>query len=82
VLGYQNTKSTEFHILGSQAYSRYLEQTITQSQPDQHVNPALTGSPSKFACLVEKVRRGHPAGLEELYGLAKNFNYFLMRQLG
>jgi RNA polymerase sigma factor (sigma-70 family) len=59
-----------------------LEQTTTHFQSDQYVDPALTGSPSKFACLVDKVRRGHPAGLEELYGLAKNFNYFLMRQLG
>ncbi len=28
------------------------------------------------------MKRGHPGGLEELYGLAKNFTYFLMRQLG
>ena len=59
-----------------------MEQLSLQSQPDQYVDPSIAGSPSKFACLVEKVRRGHPSGLEELYGLAKNFNYFLMRQLG
>jgi RNA polymerase sigma-70 factor (ECF subfamily) len=32
--------------------------------------------------LVDRVRHGHPSGLEELYSLAKNFTYFLMRQLG
>lgn len=37
---------------------------------------------SRFAELVERIQRGHPAGLEELYGLAKNFTFFLMRQLG
>jgi RNA polymerase sigma factor (sigma-70 family) len=59
-----------------------LEHTIPQSHSNQYVDPALTGSPSKFACLVEKVQHGQPAALEELYGLAKNFNFFLMRQLG
>ena len=32
--------------------------------------------------LVERVRGGHATGLEELYGLANNFSFFLMRQLG
>jgi RNA polymerase sigma-70 factor (ECF subfamily) len=37
---------------------------------------------NRFAELVDRVRGGHPSGLEELYSLAKNFTYFLMRQLG
>jgi RNA polymerase sigma-70 factor (ECF subfamily) len=32
--------------------------------------------------LVEMILRGHPAGLEELYTMAGNFTFFLMRQLG
>lgn len=50
-----------------------------------HTKPtesASTGSHSRYAGLVERVRRGQPAGLEELYGLSKNFTFFLMRQLG
>ncbi len=39
-------------------------------------------APGRFAELVERVRHGHPSGLEELYTLAKNFTFFLMRQLG
>ena len=38
--------------------------------------------PNRFAELVERVQGGHPSGLEELYNLAKNFTFFLMRQLG
>jgi len=34
----------------------------------------------RFAELVEKVRLG--SGLEDLYGVAKGFTFFLMRQLG
>jgi RNA polymerase sigma factor (sigma-70 family) len=41
-----------------------------------------TAQPSRFAELVDRVRHGHPSGLEELYGLAKNFTFFLLRQLG
>lgn len=36
----------------------------------------------RHAGMVERIRRGHPEGLEELYGLANNFTFFLMRQLG
>jgi RNA polymerase sigma-70 factor (ECF subfamily) len=32
--------------------------------------------------LVEMIQRGHPAGLEQLYTMAGNFTFFLMRQLG
>ena len=32
--------------------------------------------------VVEKIRSGHPAGLEELYAMARNFTFFIMRQLG
>lgn len=32
--------------------------------------------------VVELIRSGHPAGLEELYGMARNFTFFIMRQLG
>lgn len=39
-------------------------------------------SSSRFVELVDQVKRGHPSGLEELYNLAKNFTFFLMRQLG
>jgi DNA-directed RNA polymerase specialized sigma24 family protein len=28
------------------------------------------------------IRRGHPAGLEQLYTMARNFTFFIMRQLG
>ena len=38
--------------------------------------------PSRFAELVDRVRHGQQSGLEELYGLAKNFTFFLLRQLG
>jgi RNA polymerase sigma-70 factor, ECF subfamily len=43
-----------------------------------------TGAPStsRLADLVDRIRRGHPTGLEELYGMAKNFSFFLLRQLG
>jgi len=32
--------------------------------------------------IVEKIRGGHPGGLEELYIMARNFTFFIMRQLG
>lgn len=32
--------------------------------------------------LVEMIRIGHPAGLEQLYAMARNFTFFIMRQLG
>lgn len=42
----------------------------------------LSSSSSRFIDLVENVRLLKPAALEELYGLVKNFTFFLMRQLG
>lgn len=32
--------------------------------------------------VVEMIRNGHPGGLEELYAMARNFTFFIMRQLG
>jgi len=32
--------------------------------------------------LVEMIRIGHPAGLEQLYAMARKFTFFIMRQLG
>ena len=44
---------------------------------------ALPTSPeARTNDLVEMIQRGHPAGLEQLYTMAGNFTYFLMRQLG
>jgi RNA polymerase sigma-70 factor, ECF subfamily len=37
---------------------------------------------SRAVELVEKIQQRHPDGFEELYGLVKNFTFFLMRQLG
>ncbi len=36
----------------------------------------------RFVTLVDNVKKCQPAALEELYGLVKNFTYFVMRQLG
>src|SRR5581483_1985568 len=36
----------------------------------------------EYGELVEKIKKKNPAALEELYGLVRNFTYFLMRQLG
>jgi len=41
-----------------------------------------TDKQSRFTDLVERIRHGHPTALEDLYALAKNFTFFLMRQLG
>ena len=35
-----------------------------------------------YAELVDRIQSGHPSGLEQLYGIAKNFTLFLVRQLG
>lgn len=45
---------------------------------------ALTTRPSAPAThdIVDLIRNGHPAGLEELYAMARNFTFFIMRQLG
>ena len=32
--------------------------------------------------VVEMIQHGHPKGLEELYAMARNFTFFIMRQLG
>lgn len=39
-------------------------------------------SQAKTNDIVEKIRGGHPGGLEELYAMARNFTFFIMRQLG
>lgn len=58
-------------------------QTETLLEPMQNDAPAPTNVvPSRAVELVEKIQQRHPAGLEELYGLVKNFTFFLMRQLG
>jgi RNA polymerase sigma-70 factor (ECF subfamily) len=67
---------------GSLTYITILEQTIQELHTPPLLESAPAGPQAKYAGLVERVQRGHPAALEELYGLAKNFTYFLMRQLG
>lgn len=49
-----------------------MQTTISNSAADS----------KQYGELVEKIRKKNPAALEELYGLVKNFTYFLMRQLG
>jgi len=49
-----------------------MQTTITNSSADT----------KQYGQLVEMIRKKNPAALEELYGLVKNFTYFLMRQLG
>lgn len=39
-------------------------------------------APNRAIELVEKIKQRQPSGFEELYGLVKNFTFFLMRQLG
>src|SRR3979490_2092522 len=45
-------------------------------------HPQVPPPRSRYETLVENVRLGEPEALEELYGLVKNFTFFLMRQLG
>jgi len=47
-------------------------------------NAAATFDAGTVDCrdLVARIQRRNPAALEELYGMVKNFTYFLMRQLG
>lgn len=52
------------------------------NQPWKEEQALTPDSSSRFVELVDQVKRGHPSGLEELYNLAKNFTFFLMRQLG
>lgn len=69
--------------------------SITQAIPPAYaptgpdLEPALSATsdpsnvaPSRAIELVEKLQQRHPAAFEELYGLVKNFTFFLMRQLG
>ena len=56
--------------------------THFQAPADATGAQQLLRHPRKLAELVERVSKGHPKGLEDLYTLAKNFTYFLMRQLG
>jgi len=53
---------------------------------DEPVESELSGSPGSspdhFVELVENIKENKDFALEELYGLVKNFTYFLMRQLG
>ncbi len=39
-------------------------------------------SPASCRDLVSRIEKRNPAALEELYGMVKNFTWFLMRQLG
>jgi len=39
-------------------------------------------TPASCRDLVGRIAKRNPAALEELYGMVKNFTYFLMRQLG
>ena len=58
-----------------------LSYTMTQATAAATAAPHASTS-SRFVDLVENVRLSKPAALEELYGLVKNFTFFLMRQLG
>src|SRR2546421_9408706 len=58
-------------------------QTEPPQAPLELADPARASvAPSRSVELVEKIQQRHPAGFEELYGLVKNFTFFLMRQLG
>ena len=64
-------------------YSHSLKQiSLPENTGTAPVSSPAENQPKRFAELVERVRHGQPSGLEELYALAKNFTYFLMRQLG
>jgi RNA polymerase sigma factor (sigma-70 family) len=43
---------------------------------------AFDATPASCRELVSRIEKRNPAALEELYGMVKNFTYFLMRQLG
>ena len=42
----------------------------------------ISSAGTSYADLVMRIQDRQPSGLEELYGLASNFSFFLMRQLG
>ena len=48
----------------------------------QTASTTFDNSPVHYRELVERIQKRNPAALEELYGMVKNFTYFLMRQLG
>ncbi len=52
--------------------------TSTPVAPENGLDP----NASHLVQLTENVRKSEPAALEELYGLVKNFTFFVMRQLG
>jgi RNA polymerase sigma-70 factor (ECF subfamily) len=56
-----------------------LRTTNTASSARQTTFPIPEVS---YAELVDRIQRGHPSGLEQLYGIARNFTLFLVRQLG
>lgn len=61
----------------STAVTRSSEKTESLGRPVSSRNNAVTTED-----VVELIRNGHPAGLEELYAMARNFTFFIMRQLG
>jgi DNA-directed RNA polymerase specialized sigma24 family protein len=48
----------------------------------QNAPATFDSSPVSCRDLVGRIQKRNPAALEELYGMVKNFTYFLMRQLG
>jgi len=48
----------------------------------QNAVSTFDASPANCRELVSRLQKRNPAALEELYGMVKNFTYFLMRQLG
>src|SRR5271154_6109826 len=56
-----------------------LRTTSTTPSARHTTFPVPEGS---YAELVDRIQRGHPSGLEQLYGIARNFTLFLVRQLG
>jgi RNA polymerase sigma factor (sigma-70 family) len=47
-----------------------------------HTLSTFHASPARCRELVCRIQKRNPAALEELYGMVKNFTWFLMRQLG
>ena len=47
-----------------------------------NASTTFDSSPASCRELVGRIEKRNPAALEELYGMVKNFTYFLMRQLG
>jgi|SRR5579884_199869 len=53
---------------------------VKSRPPKEREKQQMTGPTAEN--VVEMIRNGHPAGLEQLYALASNFTFFIMRQLG